>query len=261
MNGTMNCVFRGSFLLAFLATNVTSEAKEVLRVSAVSDELLATEKVPGNDVWVDPALSGRKGVGQTRVAVWFDEQFLGDGEAYQRRAEEFSDWKQRNLRKAVVSTLRALADRSYEAAAESLTKLIDEEAVFDVERHWIVNGFSCTTTPKGLTGIVKLPGVSKVFAVALRGGRPPLALRLLMNFRGDAPPGIAPVAREEFSAIRYKHPWYTRYLLADRVWRGFGVTGKGTLNVIHDSNFVFAPHTIANLYRNAGEEPGNGIDD
>ena len=42
-----------------------------------------------------------------------------------------------------------------------------------------------------------------------------------------------------FDPERYKHPWYTRQLLADRAWRELGVTGKGTLNVVHDWNFLF----------------------
>ncbi len=39
------------------------------------------------------------------------------------------------------------------------------------------------------------------------------------------------------------------------------MTGRGTLNVIHDHNFLFGPNVVANAYRNPGEVPGNGKDD
>ena len=48
---------------------------------------------------------------------------------------------------------------------------------------------------------------------------------------------------------------------ADKVWKKFQVTGKGTLNVVHDFNFVFSDNVTGNLYRNPGETPGNDKDD
>jgi hypothetical protein len=230
--------------LTLLPWGILAPAAEKLEAR----DLLTTEKVSGEGVWIDPALAGHGG----RVTVWFDEQFLGDGKAYPRRAREFARRKRRELRAAVVKTLKALSARSHAAAEKDLKKLQDGGEIRDLERHWIVNGFSCTATAEGVKALAKVKGVKKVFAAP-------------EGFSAQPPDGkpefFAPAKREKFDPKKYKHPWYTRSLLADRVWREFGVTGKGTLNVVHDFNFVFSDNLTPNLYRNPGEVPGNGKDD
>ena len=98
-----------------------------------------------------------------------------------------------------------------------------------------------------------VPGVRKIFAGPSRpDSRPP----------GPAvAPGFPRLPQQPFDPKRYQHPWYIRSLQADRVWKEYAVTGRGTLNVIHDFNFVFSENLNGNLYRNAGEIPGNNIDD
>ena len=39
------------------------------------------------------------------------------------------------------------------------------------------------------------------------------------------------------------------------------MTGRGTLNVVHDFTFVFSDNVSSTLYRKPGEVPGNGRDD
>jgi subtilisin family serine protease len=72
---------------------------------------------------------------------------------------------------------------------------------------------------------------------------------------------VAVAEKPKFDPDRYQHPWYIRYLQADRVWKELGVTGRGTLNVVHDFNFVYSQNVTGNLYRNPGETAGNGKDD
>jgi hypothetical protein len=216
--------------------------------------LLSTEKLAGEGVWVDPAFEARgKQMPRVRVMVWFDQQFLGDGKAYQRRAKEFAKGRRQNLRVSVMKTLKKLSDKSYAAAKEQLDALADEEKISGVQQHWIVNGFSCTVTAESLDALKAVKGVKKIFAGnRLAGTGAP---------RGRDVPVFKPAAAEKFDPARYKHPWYSRYLQAEKVWRKFQVTGKGTLNVVHDFNFVFSDNVTGNLYRNAGEMPGNGKDD
>lgn len=220
---------------------------------AAEPEVLPTEKLDGDSVWKMSTLENVRGNRPIRVTVWYRDQFLGDGAAYKRRAGEFKDSKRRELRASTVKTLKSLSNKSHAAAEESLNELVEAKTVSALERHWIVNGFSCNILPAGIADLEAVPGVAKIFRV--RAGGP--------QRRAPARP-IKPVpesARQDFQADRYLHPWYTRALLADRVWTEFGVTGTGTLNVIHDFNFALTPAYTHNLYHNPNETPGNGKDD
>ena len=67
----------------------------------IEGDLLAVEDLSGDGVWIDPAIKNNP-LPLTRVVVWFDRQFLGDGDAYRRRAEEFADQTRRTLRGPVL---------------------------------------------------------------------------------------------------------------------------------------------------------------
>lgn len=243
------------FLLSLLTLVGVFAGSNFLSAAESSSPLLAVEDLSGEGVWVHPRLQNFPAGAAARILVWFDKQFLGDGKAYLRRAKEFSGAKRRELRGKVIRTLKACSDKSFAAAKADLDKLLAEKKIANLKRHWIINGFSCTVTKEGLDAIKKLPGVKKIF---LRGGdkidRTPTAFRA----GGTVFP---PVPHPAFKPTQYKHPWYIRYLLADRAWTSFGATGKGVLNVIHDFYFVYSPNVTRNLYRNLKEIPGNGKDD
>lgn len=58
------------------------------------------------------------------------------------------------------------------------------------------------------------------------------------------------------------YPWNIEKIRAPEVWKGYGITGKGTLNVVHDGGFKLdIPPLAETIYTNAGEIPGNGLDD
>ena len=216
---------------------------------SAADGLLPTERLAG-EVWVHSSFENARQP-RVRAVVWFDEQFLGDGGAYRRRAKEFKDARRTELRTAVVKTLKALSDKSYVAAKAEIDKLVADEKISNVRKHWVVNGFSCTMPPSSLDALKAVKGVSKIFAT--RAGR--------VFGRGGEAPSFPPVERGKFDAGRYKHPWYVRYLMADKVWTDLGVTGRGTLNIVHDFNFVYSDNVSYNLYRRDGETPGNDKDD
>ena len=219
----------------------------------IDGETLPTENVSGDGIWLDPALQNL-GNELFRVTVWFDQQFLGDGEAYARRCQGFSGQLRGPLCARVINTLKTISDQSYQAAEDELRKLAEDDKVFLIDWHWIVNGFSCVTTADGLIGLQKLPGVKKIFLV--RGG-----LNVPSKSGDRETVFFPPVQRPSFEPSKYEHPWYTRYLLADKVWKRFGVSGEGTLNVVMDGGFVLSPSTTSNLYRNDREVPDNGKDD
>ncbi len=238
------------FLLLGAAFDVRTAAAD-----SPDNALLQTEPLDGAGVWVDPALETLKQrQGRVAVTVWFDRQFLGDGKAYRRRAAEFADWKRSDLHDAVMATLKSLSLESHDKAKSKLKELEGAGKLQALQRHWIVNGFTAVVSIDALDQLKQVPGVKKIFLARRRGGpmRKPAASNVTTFTAKERPP---------FRADRYKHPWYARYLLADKVWRELGVTGRGTLNIVHDFNFAFGNHVTANLYRNADEIPGNGKDD
>jgi len=213
---------------------------------------LSAEDLPGEGIWRDPALS-QVATRTFPVTVWFDRQFLGDGKAYARRCREFAGQPRTALRSKVVETLKALNHQSLQAAEGKLRRLVDEDRIHLIEWHWIVNGFSCLSTKEGLAGLETVPGVKKIFLA--RGRLPALA----SNERPSS--FFEPREKGSFDPDRFKHPWYVRYLQADKAWKRLGVNGDGTLNVVLDGSFIFTPNVTTNVYRNTKEVPGNGRDD
>ena len=189
------------------------------------------------------------------VKVWFEDQFLGDGKAYQRRAKEFAGWKRTELREAVMATLKATSEKSHQAARKAIDDLVSEKKIRGLRRHWVINGFSCVVTPEGFDDLKKVPGVRAIFADMNALRRPGARRAPEARFFTDKPEA------GKFNPEQYKHPWYSRYLMADRVWKEFGVTGEGTLNIIHDFNFAMFDGITQQLYQNPKEIPGNGKDD
>jgi len=251
----MHAIFRTAFAFALVPALAGATAHAgPRRLPPRGDGLLPTERLAGDGVWIDPALQrAALGGNRVRATVWFEEQFLGDGAAYVRRAKEFAHAKRTELRPQVVRTLKAAAEASWAAAREAVDALVADGGIRNVDRFWIVNGFACGVTEAGLEGLARVPGVRKVFLDTSWRGLPPPA--------GGEEHHVAPAEPPPFEPGRWKHPWYVRYLLADRVWKELGVTGKGTLNVVHDHNFLFSPNVVPGLYRNPGEIPANGIDD
>lgn len=83
---------------------------------------IAIERLSGDGVWTDPRAEAQKADAKFRVTVWFEDQLLGDGEAYLRRAKEFDDLGRTELRKQVVALLKATSQSSRERAWPALER-------------------------------------------------------------------------------------------------------------------------------------------
>lgn len=227
-------------------------------VSADEPQVLQTETLADGDVWVDPAITEFRG-SRLRAAVWFQDQFLGDGEAYARRAKEFTGTGRRELRKLVQRTLRQLSTASRKVAGPSLDALLAAKKISNLEYHWIVNGFTCEVSGEHIEELKAVPQVRMIYFAGLPA-----------RVRGTPTSGqVEPLARhgEKFDPDQYETPWYIEALGADRVWKEHKVTGQGVLNVVHDGGFVLSPNIIVNRYQNPNElanekdDSGNGLID
>ncbi len=229
-------------------------------------KVLKTEKVTGAaTVWVDPGFADRSQANprangtKDRAVVWFDEQFLGDGTSYPKRIQEFAGWRRHDLRAAMVKTLKSLSDASYNKAKPVLAKLEKEGKIAGIRRHWIVNGFTCELNEGGIEALKAVPGVRKIFQSYPDPKQRP-APQNAKEF-GSRTVAKTPPA-EPFDPDRYEHTWNLEKIGAIRTWKELKVTGKGTLNVIHDFGFQLdAPNLVQNIYRNPREIPDNNIDD
>ena len=245
-----------------MATIIAVVGTELTYATETEGELIQTETVSGEGVWIDPRLNPSTPAGKNKtgarnaeqtitVKVWFDQQLLGTGDAYQRRAIEFSTSNRRELRADIIRALQQLSETSFKKAEAPLRKLRVEGVISNLQPHWIINGFTCTTTLSGITKLKSVPGVKKIF-------RAPNLRRKQVNSQPAIP---APSKSSLVQSSDCKHPWYIRSLQADRVWSEFKIQGKGTLNIIADGNFAISPNLAVSIYRNPTEIPDNQVDD
>ncbi len=249
-------VFLTMATLAALATTDHSCAIDV------AGAVIKTEAVSGPGIWIDPRIDQSTPAGNNKsastdtvqkitVKVWFNRQLLGTGDAYQRRALEFSTSNRRELRQAMIRTLQQLSETSLKTAETSLRKLQTEGVISNFHPHWIINGFTCTTTFEGIAKLKSVPGVKKIF-------RAPAPQRKQGKSQTAIP---TPSKSSLIQSGECKRPWYIRSLQADRVWSEFKVQGKGTLNIVADGNFAVSPNLAVSIYRNPAEVPDNEVDD
>ncbi len=245
--------FTGSILAAIIATSCTCPANKITSSHKEPQEI-RLEKVSGEGIWISPLPAGNRDPERPlTVKAWFDHQLLGNGNSYSRRAEEFSNAKRTQLRSQVVNALKRASLKSHMDARKQLDALLESQTISNLKEHWIINGFTCLSTAVGINAIKNIPGVKKIFLSPARNNRPR---------GGDKKPAQhARVLGPAFEPGLHKHPWYIRSLLAEKTWREFDVTGRGTLNIIHDNNFTFPESLRQNLYFNPSEKTGNHIDD
>lgn len=224
----------------------------VLGLYVSQAQTLRTESLSAQDVWVDPAVNPES-VSQW-VVVWFDEQFLGSGDSYEKRSKEFAGQKRSDLSKKVVLTLKRLNQKSIGAVKEELAALQSDGHISELTPHWVVNGFSALVSKEGLASIQKLSGVSKIFHK-----RPPRA----STNDNIGPEYLKYNPKSSFAVDKVtSYPWNIEQIRAPQVWNRHGILGEGTLNVVHDFGFKLNTRPLAeNLYINPREIPGNGIDD
>ncbi len=203
-------------------------------------------------VWVDPAYNPADST-QT-IVVWFKDQYLEKADSFLEKTMEFKGRKRSELRSEMTTTLKAMSNTAFGKVAAPLKALEREGLVTGIEQHWIISGFSCTATPEGFEAIKNLEDVAYIFKkqapVVSKG------TNMGPEYLEHIPPSdFDPKAVESY-------PWNIEKIRAPEVWNEFGITGKGVLNVVHDSGFKLdIPPLASNIYTNKGEIPGNGIDD
>jgi len=202
--------------------------------------------------WIDPYYHP---IDTTQtIVVWFKKQYLANADSYLKKITEFKGRKRRDLRTEMVATLKAMSNGSFAKVASNLSTLEEAGLVKNVKQHWIINGFSCTVTTAGFNAIEKLEDIAYIFV------KPALSASKGKNM-GPEYLATLPISDFDYKEVD-SFPWNIKKIRAPEVWNDFGITGKGVLNIVHDSGFKLdAPPLASNLYTNQDEIPGNGIDD
>ncbi len=188
------------------------------------------------------------------VVVWFEDQYLPEGNSFLKKTEAFQGQKRGVVRKVVISALKTLSQTSFERNKSQLDLLVKSEQITDIRRHWIINGFSCMASVEGVKALKQLPEVSYVFV------KQPLAST---NGSNMGPEYLESIPDSRFKTGQVEtYPWNIEKIRAPEVWNEFKVTGEGTLNVVHDSGFKLdIPPLAETIYTNPREIPGNELDD
>lgn len=247
-----NIILKSSLGPIIVLLMIVTSAGAVADTIGEKHDSAGGEEVAGEGVWMASSLE-KPGNDPVRITIWFDRQFLGDGHAYERRIKEFGKIGRRELRTQTVTLLKQLSDHSYATAKDSINNLLVKGEIREVERHWIVNGFSCTTTRQAAKSLAMIPGVKKIFDTYDRLPLPKTNLPLKTTVVQPAPRPSKPLTENL--------PWYIPLVQADRVWKEYGIAGQGTLNVINDTNFILSPTNSTSIYQSPGEIPENGLDD
>lgn len=193
-------------------------------------------------------------VGSQTIVVWFEDQYLESGDSFLKKTSEFNGRKRSEVSTEVMASLKTLSNRSFNRVKNKLDELEDAGQISDVKQHWIINGFSCYVTQAGYEAIEALDGVAQVFKK--RNPSTTSGTNMGPEFLKSVPP-----SRFDVNSIE-SYPWNIDKIRAPEVWSEFGITGEGSLNVIHDGGFKLdIPPLAETIYTNQGETPGNGLDD
>src|SRR5262245_12921639 len=111
-----------------------------LLVAALSAALPAQSSRPASARKLDDGIAAAKD--KVAVFVRMADQLLRGAGAYEKFCAEHAGAKRSELRARTIQDLHARADRSFAASKDTVDELVKEEALSDVTRFWIVNGFA-----------------------------------------------------------------------------------------------------------------------
>lgn len=215
---------------------------------------------------LDDGIAG--GAQRQAVFVRMSDQLLGGAGDYERFCRENARARRRELRATVVRTLHEKADRSWARVAGLVDELAKSGGVRDVDRYWVVNGFTCEATGDACRRLAESEDVGFVYLqrgplrqvkrpVRPNGGAPTPQLqaifrRVLAEWKDDSDEPL----RTEGLEI----PWNLQAIGADLAWKD-GATGRGVVVALMDSGLMVAPSLTRALWKNPRESLDGRDDD
>lgn len=226
---------------------------------------LATLPVFADEQKLDDGLIEKQGF--VAVFVRMEDQLFRQGGDYERFCETRSiGTKRLELRKQVVSELKAKADRDYKAVDAELQRLVEAGELRGVRRYWIVNGFACEATLAGRRALAAMQPVGFVYRQRYGAQHRTNSSDVVRTI--DSMDALYRKLSEDRKANVEKPfkiegltvPWNLKAVRADSVWREKGITGEGVVVAVLDDGMMAVPALLPSLWSNPGEQV-NGKDD
>lgn len=194
------------------------------------------------------------------VFVRMDKQLVNRFGDFERICTDRARLSRSQNRLEVSTILREQAIRSWAGIEKFVTKSISKKQIREVNRFWIVNGFSCLAQSGA---VQKLASRSDVSFVYLN--------RFFKSFRKSSPMSAKQLqAMHDMVEVRRRKstrfsgslsiPWNVREIGAQAAWKEENATGQGVKVAVIDTGIISTPSLIHTLARNPGEEL-NGLDD
>ena len=194
------------------------------------------------------------------IFVRMNDQVVSNAGDFEKICNERTRLSRSQNRVEVSTLLQEKATRSWTGIEKFITQRISKKQIREVNRFWIVNGFSCLAQS---SAIRKLAGRSDVSFVYLnRFSRPFLKSSPMSGTQMQAMHDLVGEWRKKStrSSEGVRIPWNVREIGAQEVWKEENATGQGVKVAVIDTGIISTPALIHALAQNPGEEL-NGLDD
>ena len=188
-----------------------------------------------------------------------DQLVTGAGE-YKRLTHLYSVNSRSENHKQVLFKLQKKARDSWEEVRGKVESLLKNGKLSNLQKFWIVNGFSCLAKNSAIKELVRHSQISFIYLD-----------RFPRSFRRSTP-----LKKKEFLAMKavdkewgkkdfqktqvLKIPWNVKEIGAQAAWNEENATGRGVKVAVIDTGILSTPSLIHALAKNSGEEL-NGVDD
>ena len=194
------------------------------------------------------------------VFVRMDKQLVNRSGDFERICIDRARFSRSQNRLEVSTILREQAIHSWKGIEKFITKSISRKQIREVNRFWIVNGFSCLAQSGAVQKLASRSDVSFVyfnrFFRPFRKSSPMSAKQL------QAMHDMVDVRRRKSTRFSgsLRIPWNVREIGAQAAWKEENATGQGVKVAVIDTGIISTPSLIHALVKNPGEEL-NGLDD
>ena len=197
------------------------------------------------------------------IFVRMSDQLIGQAGEYEKFCQEHQQQKRSELRPWALKTLRQKSDKSWKQIARDVDRLVKDGQVKNVQRFWIVNGFSCIATQKAIQQLAACQGAAFVYldhdpspaaaAAPLDKAQKEIFQQVLQEWKDDSD--------EPLSTDGLEIPWNLRLIQADAAWEEEKVTGRGVVVAVCDSGLMRTPSLVRALWKNPKKELGQADED
>ena len=194
------------------------------------------------------------------VFVRMIDQVVNCAGEYEKQSIVRSEKTRSQNRKEVIGLLQQKAKNSWEALSGTFRRLSKEGEIRNIQKFWIVNGFSCLAQASAIRKLARQPEVSMIyldrFAKPVRRSSP------MSNSQFQAMRNILAEWRRKDSRApnTVSIPWNVQEIGAQAAWKEENAAGQGVKVAVIDTGIISTPSLIRALIKNPGEEL-NGLDD